>query len=467
MHRTKTPYSLLIRLTLAFSLVAVLVFSLVGGLLYHSLSITLRRRDDVEISIALDRFLQRSRQFGSTQSLVQHSEVFHNALLSHPAVYLAIFDKDGAILVQHSGQPGRHLTSSGPGANVQKAAYTCDPPTLGAARCVLGEETLPSGEPVHILLAHVAAERQSILAEYQAYIWLGLAAGSILMGALGYAIARRGLLPVKAIGYHTSRIEAHNLSERLDISTGPLELHELAISFNRMLDRLERAFSRLSQFSSDLAHDIRTPLANIISSSQVTLGLPRTVDEYETLIESNIEECERLQRMVENMLFLARADNSKQYLKLSKLDCRAEFAKLISYFDAVAEAKDVQFVIAGAAEVLADQTMFRRAVSNLISNALDHAEAGSDIGLHVDAAAEYVTVDVQNKGQPIPVEHIDKIFDRFYRVDASRQGSAKNTGLGLAIVKSIMESHRGKVSVLCREGNTIFTLHFPLAPYAH
>jgi len=266
---------------------------------------------------------------------------------------------------------------------------------------------------------------------------------------------------VKTIGRQTATIEAHSLNERLDISAGPIELQEIALSVNRMLDRLEQAFTRLSQFSSDLAHDMRTPLANVISSSQITLSRTRTSEEYEILIESNIEECERLQRMTENMLFLARSDNSKQHFKLGEIDCRCELDRLTSYFQGIAEGTGVHFVINGNARILADPTMFRRAVSNLMSNALDHAATGSDIELHTYQSQGYVTVEVTNKGQPIPPEHIEKIFDRFYRINAARHGSAKNTGLGLAIVKSIMESHRGKVDVVSYGDNTTFSLYFP------
>jgi two-component system heavy metal sensor histidine kinase CusS len=365
------------------------------------------------------------------------------------------------MLVEHSITPARKLNSVGPGRHYQHAAYSCNPPTIGSSRCIYADETLPSGETIRILLAHVASERHSLLRSYQEDVWLAIAAGAILMGALGYAIARQGLSPVKTIGHQTSSIEAHRLNERLDIAAGPVELQEIATSVNRMLDRLERAFLRLSQFSSDLAHDMRTPLANVISSSQVTLSRTRTTEEYEILIESNIEECERLQRMIENMLFLARTDNSKQHLKLSEVDCQFELARLTSYFQGIAEGAGVHFVINGNTRVLADPLMFRRAVSNLLSNALDHATVGSDVELRTYQAEGYVVVEVTNKGQPIPPEHVEKIFDRFYRLNASRQGSAKNTGLGLAIVKSIMESHRGKVDVMSQRENTTFALYFP------
>ncbi|MDN7182885.1 heavy metal sensor histidine kinase [Caballeronia sp. SEWSISQ10-4 2] len=455
------PYSLLKRLTAALAIVALLAFALVGGFLYDSLARELQRRDDIEIGEKLDQFLQQARNFGSTQVLVQHSVVFHEVLQSHPAIFLALSDRRGDMLVRHSIAPARELNSVGPGRHYQHTAYSCNPPTIGSSRCIYADETLPSGETIRILLAHVASERHSLLKSYQEDIWLAIAAGAILMGALGYAIARQGLSPVKTIGRQTSSIEAHRLNERLDIAAGPVELLEIATSVNRMLDRLERAFMRLSQFSSDLAHDMRTPLANVISSSQVTLSRTRTVEDYEILIESNIEECERLQRMIENMLFLARTDNSKQHLKLSEVDCQLELTRLTSYFQGIAEGAGVRFVINGDTRILADPLMFRRAVSNLLSNALDHATVGSDVELRTYQSEGYVIVEVTNKGQPIPPEYVEKIFDRFYRLNASRQGSAKNTGLGLAIVKSIMESHRGKVDVMSQRDNTTFALYFP------
>jgi two-component system heavy metal sensor histidine kinase CusS len=322
---------------------------------------------------------------------------------------------------------------------------------------------LRSGESIRVLLAHEAATRYSVLREYQGDVWLVILGGSALTGLLGYAIAKRGLSPVKTIGQRISRIEAHNLGERLDIRGGPVELRDIAGPVNRMLDRLQRAFARLSQFSSDLAHDMRTPLANMISASEITLSRERSTEEYEALIDSNIEECQRLQRMIETMLFLARADHSKELLRLGVFDCHEEFARLASYFEGVAENKGIHFAIDGAIQVRADPSMLRRALSNLVSNALEHADAESEVELRAYRSDEYVAVEVTNTGHTIPPEHIGKIFDRFYRINPARQGSAKNMGLGLAIVRSIMELHRGRVDVVSRAGSTTFTLYFPSA----
>jgi two-component system heavy metal sensor histidine kinase CusS len=453
-------YSLLRRLSLAFTVVAVLVLSLAGALLYHSLSSQLMDRDDSEISVQLDGFLTAARRYGSAEAIGRNSGEFREALLAHPAISFAILDGQGKVLADLS-RGDQPLRSIGSGNPAEQQTYSCSPPSIGPSRCVFGDETLRSGEPIRVLLAHEARERYSVLRDYQGDVWLVLLGGSALMGLLGYAIAKRGLRPVKTIGQRISRIEAHNLGERLDIGCGPVELHDIAGPVNRMLNRLQRAFAQLSQFSSDLAHDMRTPLANMISASEITLSRERSIEEYEALIDSNIEECQRLQRMIETMLFLARADHSKELLRPGVLDCHEEFARLTSYFEGVAENKGVHFAIDGAIQVRADPSMLRRALSNLVSNALAHADAESKIALRVYRSDEYVAVEVTNTGQTIPPEHIDKIFDRFYRVNSARQGSAKNMGLGLAIVRSIMELHRGRVDVVSRAGLTTFTLYFP------
>ncbi|WP_322025711.1 heavy metal sensor histidine kinase [Burkholderia sp. BCC1977] len=461
------PYSLLRRLTLAFAAVAALVFALTGAYLYRSLSAELTRRDDIEIAGKLNQFLQLAHASGSTAALRADPAVFHEVLLSHPGVYLGIYDGANRPLVEHTDEAGHTLASAiarpqPAGASAAAAGpFTCAPPGIGTSRCVRAHATLPSGETIQVALARTAADRQSLLESYRVDIWLAAALGALLVGALGYAVASRGLRPVESLGRQTSRIEAHNLNARLDARGGPVELRELATSVNRMLDRLERAFVRLSQFSSDLAHDMRTPLANVISSSQVTLSRARTTEEYEALIDSNIEECERLQRMIENMLFLARTDNARQHLKTAELDAGNELRRLASYFQALADEAGVRLDVRGEATVVADATLFRRAVSNLASNALEHAEAGSTIELAVSTRPGYAVVEVTNRGVAIPPEQIERIFERFYRIDSSRHGAARNAGLGLAIVKSIVELHRGKVEVVSRDGRTTFALHFP------
>lgn len=161
------------------------------------------------------------------------------------------------------------------------------------------------------------------------------------------------------------------------------------------------------------------------------------------------------------MLFLARTDNARQHLKTAELDAGSELRRLASYFQALADEAGVRIDVHGEAPVVADATLFRRAVSNLASNALEHAQAASTIELAVSVQGSYAVVEVTNRGVAIPPEQVERIFERFYRIDSSRHGAARNAGLGLAIVKSIMELHRGKVEVASRDGRTTFALYFP------
>ncbi|MDR5855747.1 heavy metal sensor histidine kinase [Caballeronia sp. LZ062] len=463
----KSAYVLLLRLAGAFALAALLVFSLMGAYLYRSLAHELERRDDVEIAGKLAQFRQLISDAGALDAVRRDPSIFHEVLLSHPGVYLAIVGKSGDVLMQHGLTTPMDFQALIHQKHSPGVPYGCESAAIGQARCVMASQRLRSGEVAQVLLSRSALDRQSLLESYRIDIFVAVAIGSLLVGGLGYLITRRGLVPVKSIGRQASRIEAHNLSERLDIEGGPVELEEIATSVNRMLDRLERAFVRLSQFSSDLAHDMRTPLANLLSASQITLSRPRTIDEYEALIESNIEEYERLQRMIENMLFLARTDNAQSLLNASMIDARSELGRLASYFQGLADESNIHISVEGNAVVKADTNLFRRAVSNLVSNALQHATPGSTVELRASETSGQASIEVVNAGNEIAPEHLPKIFERFYRADASRHGSAKNTGLGLAIVKSIMQLHRGTVDVRSAAGRTAFLLHFPRATTKH
>ncbi|ERJ34020.1 Sensor protein copS [Burkholderia sp. AU4i] len=452
-------YSLLKRLTAAFALIAALIFLMLGAYLYHALSTQLRHRDDIEIAGKLDQFTKFARESGSLDGVRENSLFFHETLLSHPGLFVGVFDNNGIPLIQHSDITSASLKANLVDGQQPNRPYECAPPGIGFAECVYGTARL-SSTTVTVIVARSAGDRQSLLQDYRIDALIASAVGALMVAVSGYIVTRRGLNPIEQIGHQASSIEAHRLSDRLSIDRGPVELVEISSSINRMLDRLERAFTRLSQFSSDLSHDMRTPLANIISSSQITLSRPRRSEEYEVLIESNIEECERLQRMIENMLFLARTENATQHIHLSNIKTEDELPKIISYFQHAADEKDVVLQNLGSATIYADPILFRRAMGNLLSNAIEHASSDTAILIKSSETSSSTSISVQNTGGEIPPEHIDFVFDRFYRVDHARHGSAKNAGLGLAIVKSIMELHNGDASVISNNGKTIFTLHF-------
>ncbi|VAW83478.1 Heavy metal sensor histidine kinase [hydrothermal vent metagenome] len=222
-----------------------------------------------------------------------------------------------------------------------------------------------------------------------------------------------------------------------------------------MLERMEEAFLRLSNFSADIAHDLRTPVTNMMTQTQVALSQTRTVEEYQEILYSNIEEYEHMAQMINDMLFLAKADNDPGNLNITEVDLAREVNALFEFYEAWAEERGVTLKLEGTATASGDQLMLRRALGNLLSNAIRHTQAGATVRVKLSSSTkEEVGITVENPGPDIPPEHLPKLFDRFYRVDPSRQESG--TGLGLAIVKSIVDAQGGRINVTSSGGITRF-----------
>jgi two-component system heavy metal sensor histidine kinase CusS len=247
----------------------------------------------------------------------------------------------------------------------------------------------------------------------------------------------------------------------------PGELKDLSHAFNRMLARLHESFTRLTQFSSDLAHDMRTPLTNLLGEAQVALSQPRSADEYRAVIESSVDEFQRLARLIDSMLFLARTDLARRRLSMQQVDARCEAQRIAGYYEIMAADAGVELHVTGDASFVGDVLLVQRALTNLVSNSLNHAPRGSVIKVHCAENRGCVELSVSDIGSGIAQQHLARIFDRFYRVDPARRNSAHGIGLGLAIVKSIMDAHQGTCSVeSVPHVRTTFSLCFPKHPPA-
>jgi two-component system heavy metal sensor histidine kinase CusS len=269
---------------------------------------------------------------------------------------------------------------------------------------------------------------------------------------------------LQAITAATQRITATQLNERISPRVWPSELTSLATAFDGMLARLEDSFSRLSQFSTDIAHELRTPINNLMGEVDVALTRSRTAQEYRQVLESSLEECSRLSRIIDSLLFVARAENTEVKIQVSWFDATKEIRAVLEFYEAVSEEEGVQLQAEGQATLYGDVILFRRALSNLLANGLRYTSRGGKIGVSIREDSEQaIVVEVADTGSGIAAEHLPKIFDRFYRVDPARSGHSEGTGLGLAIVKSIMELHGGSVAVRSEVGKgTVFTLRFPV-----
>ena len=300
------------------------------------------------------------------------------------------------------------------------------------------------------------------LDEFGRKLWLGIACGAVLTGLLGWAAARRGLSPVREMTGVARLISASRLHDRLSVETLPRELTDLANAFNGMLARLEDSFRRLSEFSSDLAHEFKTPLSNVMTQTQVALSRPRSVEEYREALYSSLEECDRLARTVSDMLFLAKADHDREIPTIEAVDLAGEIRDLFDFYDALAEERRITLECAGEGCVSGDRLMIRRALSNLLSNAIAHTPRGGIVRVSIARDEPGILVlRVENPGETIPSEHLPRLFDRFYRVDPSRQRSSGGTGLGLAITKSIVAAHGGTITVSSANGITRFEMTLP------
>jgi two-component system, OmpR family, heavy metal sensor histidine kinase CusS len=342
-------------------------------------------------------------------------------------------------------------------------------------RVLLASIPIPTGYmaaqrgPVLAALALEVTQSREVVSRGRKVVIAALLASAVAAGVLGMLIAQRIVVTARRLGSAASRISARALDERLRLEDTPAELVESGLAFNRMLDRLQGAFQRLSEFSSDLAHDLRTPINNLLGEAQVALSKPRSAEEYRAVLESAVEDYERISRLIENMLFLARADDAHASLRREWIDLRMASERTRDYFEPLADERGValacQVHCAPLAEqrVWADKTLLVRALGNLVSNALRYATPGSVVRLSATVYDDGAClVEVANEGPPIEAPDQTRIFERLFRVDPSREGSASGSGLGLAIVKSIMDLHRGRATVSSGEGQpTVFGLWFP------
>lgn len=298
------------------------------------------------------------------------------------------------------------------------------------------------------------------MASFQKALWLVVVLAAIANGFLGWIAVRRELAPVRAIKQRASEITASRLDQRLSVEAVPAELVELVQALNAMLSRLEESFKRLSDFSADLAHELRTPVTNMLMQTQVILSKARSADEYRETLYSNAEEFERLSRMMSDMLFLAKADHGLVSPFKNEIDVAEEVRDLFSFFDLLADGKKIELSLSGNGHIVGDRMLMRRAISNILSNAIRHTPESGKVSVAIRSAPEAgeLVLDIENTGDPIPAEHIARLFDRFYRADASRHGSSEGAGLGLAITKSIIGLHGGTIEVQCGKGMTRFEI---------
>lgn len=332
-----------------------------------------------------------------------------------------------------------------------------------------------ANQPVRILVAVDTIHHAQFMADFQKTLAIYMILATLASGLLGWLAARRALAPLRAMKTRAAAVTAHKLDERMPVDAVPVEMADLAASLNEMLARLQLDFNRLSEFSSDLAHELRTPISNLMTQTQVALSQRRPPDEYRDILASNAEELQRMARMVSDMLFLAKAEHGLALASRESFNVAGEVQALFDFYEALAEEKAVHLKLRGegrvnadqiaAERITADRLMFRRALSNLISNALRYTPAGGQVLVEIAQAPEATTVSVENTGADINPELLPRLFDRFFRAEKSRNHpESDGAGLGLSITRAIAQAHGGQVAVTSAGGKTRFSISFARVP---
>lgn len=440
----RQPPSLTLRLTLLFSAVATVVFLTFGWVIERSLEEHFAQQDMEELKVvagAVEASLSTRRP---GQDLTRIKQRFDDFLVGHHGPLLRIIDATGNVVYN---SPGAKLSQVPLPSTAQRSQdnmlqWRDDKHNY---RVLVQQIAVGNNAPYTAVIAVAIDFHLHFLKAFRHTLWVMIVSGIVFMGLMSWFAVRQGHRPLHRIIEQISQTSANQLNTSLDPATVPVELTELALSFNELLQRMEEAFTRLSNFSADIAHELRTPVTNLMTQTQVALSQARSLEEYQEILYSNMEEYERMAQMIGDMLFLAKADNARHPPHAEVIDLKNEIANLFDYYEAWAEESRVSLTLEGDAYVQGDRLMLRRALSNLLSNAVRHTPQGNRVAVNISRREDEVSIVVKNPGKPIPAEHLPKIFDRFYRTDPSRQRSGEGAGLGLAIVKSIIEAHNGSI----------------------
>jgi two-component system heavy metal sensor histidine kinase CusS len=452
-----------LRLTLLFAVASTAVLLALGFLIGHSIERHFEELDMEVLTGKLELARHALAKVRSQADLDALPRLLDDSMVGHHGLDIAVIGPDGRRLFATSGAdfPDYLLERSARGKELRPVVWESGGNSFRgiSAQAPTGVSEWP---PATVAIATEISHHQDFMASFRVTLWLFVAFAALLTGFLGWMSARRGLAPLHGMRQGAAAVTASRLDYRLPLDSVPVELAELAETLNQMLARLEDSFHRLSDFSSDLAHELRTPVGNLMTQTQVALSRARTADEYREVLYSNAEEFERLARMISDMLFLAKSDNALIVPGQLPVDLAKEVRELFEFYEALAEEKTVRLSLVGDGQVAGDKLMLRRAISNLLSNAIRHTNRGGEINVGITRLDDDKTrLVIENTGETISAEHLPRLFDRFYRVDPSRQRNSDGAGLGLAITKSIVEAHAGRITVHSEGGKTRFELTLP------
>jgi two-component system heavy metal sensor histidine kinase CusS len=452
------PRSIASQLILLFTLAAALLLACGLGVFYW---IVVRHAFAEDNAVLADKVNALQASFEQRGGLDAIEAEINTAGSGQRAPFLVrVLDPAGATIGQTAGMEALLPVNIFPPAASREIALPSEHRVAGKLFALTTREAMAGGHPFAIQVAQDRSSDEQVERRFGILV-LAVLSGSIVASILiAISVTRRGLRPLEEMKRSLERIGPTHLNERVASGNWPRELQPMAIAFDEMLKRLDDSFTRLSQFSADLAHELRTPIANMLGEAQVALSRDRSSAEYRETIESTIGECERLSGIVDNLLFVARADAAREPVARKRFDARAAVEKIAAFYETIAEDRHVEISCSGEGQISADPALFERAVGNLVDNALRFTPENGSIQIALAEHAADFEVAVRDNGSGIAPEHLPRVFDRFYRAESSR--GSDGAGLGLALVKSIVDLHGGTARIQSEIGRgTIVSLAFP------
>ena len=445
-------------LTTWYTAAVFLVVAGATGSFYLGLADNLRRISEQSLLDELDvcRALVHERG-GDSHALHEEVEI-DSAVRRYQKFYVRVLDGNGAALSTTPGMD-RDLSS----ARMKEAAanhagiFWIDSPGGAPYRAIVAtvSREATKHEEWTLQVAVDLTQEQEVLGRQRIWVWTVLAAALIFCPAVGVAIARRGTRPLREVAETASHVSSSTLNERIRAEGYPVEIRVLAAAFNAMLERLEESFARLSRFSADIAHELRTPVNNIRGEAEVALARTRTPEEYAEALGSVLEESVRLSEVIESLLFLARSESPGDHLNRTSEDLGGILAGIREYYEATATEMGVTLTVSAGEglRALVDRALLQRALGNLVSNALAHCSRGNGVWLSAEREGGRIRIAIRDTGSGIPAEALPRVFDRFYRADPARSRDSGGAGLGLPIVRQIVVLHGGDVGIESEAGS--------------
>jgi len=456
----KKPRSIAFQLILLFTLAAALLLACGLGVFY---SIVVRHAFAEDNAVLADKMSALSADLDENGAEAFAEELTAHRIGEHTAYWIRMLNAEHRTIAETPGMDRLIPIQVFPAAREPGEALRGrnDYRTAAKLFSLVAFNEHSNGQSYTLQMAQDRSSDEQVERNFAVLFVLVLSGGVLASTLIAIIVTRRGLQPLREMAQSLGRIGPEQLKERIGSEGWPRELQPLAMAFDQMLTRLDDSFTRLSQFSADLAHELRTPIANMLGEAQVALTRERTAVEYRETIESAVAECERLSRIVDNLLFVARVDAAREPIARKWFDARAAIEKIAAFYQMVADDHHVTINCSGDGQIYADADLFERALGNLLDNALRFTAEHGSIHIALSKHNADFEVAVSDNGCGIAAEHLPRVFDRFYRAESSR--GSDGTGLGLALVKSIVDLHAGFATIQSQIGyGTTVKLIFPL-----